>query len=271
MAKVSLRALGRSGLSVSRLALSGSFGITADDAMRGFEELGVSTFFLTNKSHGLIEAVKRIVASGRRNEITVVSTAIVPLGFTLGRELKRMSNALGVDAIDVFLLGWVQYHWYVTGKTWTTMRKLKADGLVRSLGISCHDRPLARSLVDELELDVVMLRYNAAHRGAEGEVFGTLDPNNRPGIISYTATRWGGLLKPTGDLGPMTPGECYQFALGHPLVDTALCGARSFSELAENAAAVNGGPIAEARLAEVKRFGDAVRGKVSSRVAFGGA
>ncbi len=269
MSRVDRRILGRSGLQVSRIALAGSFGISADDTVRGFEELGVSTFFVTSRSSGQLEGIRRLCAAGHRDALTLIAVASIPMGFSVKRELASISKLLGVDAVDLFLLGWVQYHWYVTGKTWPAMRALKEEGRVRALGISCHDRPLARALIDELELDAVMLRYNAAHRGAEREVFATLPEDRRPGVIAYTATRWGGLLKPQGELGPMSPGECYRFALGHPAVDTVLSGARTFEELASNVEAVAQGPLPAPRLDEVKQFGDAVRAKMSSRVAWG--
>lgn len=171
--------------------------------------------------------------------------------------------------IDVFHLFWVQYHWYVTGKTWPAMRRLKEQGKVRALAISCHDRVKARSYVNELDLDVLMIRYNAAHRGAEREIFASLG-DKRPGIVSYTATRWGRLLKPAGELGPMSGPECYRFALGHPTVDVALCGARTYDELRENVEGVLAGPLPDERLSEVKRFGDAVRGAAGGQFGFTG-
>jgi aryl-alcohol dehydrogenase-like predicted oxidoreductase len=179
-----------------------------------------------------------------------------------------MARALGVEQIDLFLLFWVQAHWYVTGKTWPAMRKLKSDGKVRALGISCHDRKMARELVDELGLDALMIRYNAAHRGAEREIFATL-PERRPGIVAYTATRWGKLLEPKSGLGPMTPSECYRFQLSHPAVDVSLCGAASFEELSENVRGVEAGALDTARLEQVRRFGDAVRSGLGSQLAFG--
>ncbi|NUP04951.1 MAG: aldo/keto reductase [Polyangiaceae bacterium] len=264
------RALGRSHRTVSALTLAGSFGISADDTVRAFHELGVRSFFVTSRARGIIEGVRRLIADGHRDQLTVVCGAAIPFGFSVGFEQRRMAKALGTDKLDVFLLYWVQAHWYVTGNTWKAMRRLKDENLVASLGISCHDRPMARSLIDELELDVVMLRYNAAHRGVEREVFDTLDASSRPGIIAYTATRWGKLLKPFGDHAPMSAGECYRFVLGHPLVDTVLCGARSFEELASNQAAVALGPLEAPRLQEIKQLGDAVRSGVASRVAFAG-
>src|SRR5262249_31751211 len=148
--------------------------------------------------------------------------------------------------------------------------RLKEEGKVRALAISCHDRPMARSLAGELELDALMIRYNAAHRGAEGEIFaGLAEP--RPGIIAYTATRWGRLLKPLKDLGPMSAAECYRFALGHSAVDVVLCGAASYDELRDDAAGVVAGPLSPERLVEVKRFGDAVRATATGRMGFAGA
>jgi hypothetical protein len=105
-----------------------------------------------------------------------------------------------------------------------------------------------------------MIRYNAAHRGAEQEVFGALG-DRKPAIISYTATRWGMLLQPVPRAGyrhGLPAGDCYRFALSHPAVDTVLCAARTPAELAEDVGAALHGPLDEPRLAELRRFGDAV-------------
>lgn len=264
----SIRALGRSGVPVSALALAGSYGIDADATVRAFHELGITTFFVTPGMKGLTEGLRRLVADGLRDRLTLISGASIPFGFSVRRELDRVARSLGVEAMDVFLLFWVQAHWYVTGHTWSELRKLKAGGSARALGISCHDRPMARSLTDELKLDVLMIRYNAAHRGAEREIFDTLDPSDRPGIVSYTATRWGKLLERAGGLGPMRAGECYRFALDQPMVDTVLTGAGSYEELRESAQIVAGGALSPSRVTEVKAFGDAVRRSATGRIGF---
>lgn len=138
-----------------------------------------------------------------------------------------------------------------------------------AVAISSHDRKMARALVDELELDVLMCRYNAAHRGAETDIFESL-PERRAGIVSYTATRWGRLLKPAGDLGPMTAGECYRFVLANPAVDVALCSPRSWDELREDVAAVAAGPLDADCLAEVRAFGDRVHASPGGWIGFAG-
>jgi aryl-alcohol dehydrogenase-like predicted oxidoreductase len=264
------RRLGRSNIEVCRLGLSGSYGLDRESAERALLELGIDYFFVTPRMRPLVGAIKALIAAGHRERMVIAAGANIPFGWSVRRAWASTARALGVDRIDVFHLFWVQANWYVTGNTWREMRRLKEEGLVRALAISCHDRPMARRLVDELELDVLMIRYNAAHRGAESEIFATLDPAQRPGIVAYTATRWGKLLQPQGQLGPMSPPECYQFALSHPAVDVVLCGPKSWDELAMDADGARAEPLAGTRLEEVKRFGDAVRKTATGTIGFRG-
>jgi aryl-alcohol dehydrogenase-like predicted oxidoreductase len=265
------RPLGNTGLVAAPLGLAGSFGIDADGVERAFHELGVNYFFVTLRMTKTLEGLRRLIRAGHRDRLVLALGAAVPTGWGVRSAWEKCAKALNVDTIDVFQLFWVQAHWYVTGKTWPEMQKLKEEGRARALGVSCHDRPMARALVDELDLDMLMIRYNAAHRGAEKEIFATLDAKDRPAIVSYTATRWGRLLKPAKDLGPMSAPECYRFALGHPAVDVVLSGAKSFEELRESAEGVLLGPLAPERLREVKSFGDAVRSAATGRLGFAGA
>lgn len=266
---LSRRTLGPGGPPVSPLGLAGSYGIDAGGVERAFHELGVNYFFYTGRNDGMREGLRRLIAKGHRSDLVIAAGANVPTGFGVRSAFDKDRKGLGTDYLDVFQVFWVQYHWYVTGQTWPAMRKLKEDGLVRMLGVSIHDRPMARRLVDELGLDMLMIRYNAAHRGAEKEIFATL-PERRPAIVAYTATRWGKLLERAQGKGPMTPEECYRFALGDPHVDVVLCGPKSYAELEEDARGVAAGPLPAERLAEIKAFGDIVRQRAVSRLAFGG-
>ncbi|MBI2568671.1 MAG: aldo/keto reductase [Candidatus Schekmanbacteria bacterium] len=263
------RQLGRSAVRVSPLGLAALSvrlgaprgpGLAPSEVERAFHELGINTFLVTPEMRSLAQGVRLLVRSGHRQEITIISMASIPTGWTVRRAWEHGATALGVDYLDAFLLGWVQARWYVTGRTWPAMQALKEAGKVRALGFSCHHRPLAVELGRELGVDVLMIRYNAAHRGAEQEIFATLG-DNRPGIISYTATRWGNLLSPLVDRGfaqGLPAADCYRFALSHPAVDVALCAAHSWAELCQDVAGVSAGPLSEARQKEVRAFGDAV-------------
>jgi aryl-alcohol dehydrogenase-like predicted oxidoreductase len=254
--------------SVTPLNVTSSYGIDASGVERAFHELGVNYFFMTSKNDGVKEGLRRLIKAGHREELVIAGGANVPTGFGVRAAFDKDLKALGTDYLDVFQIFWVQYHWYVTGQTWPAMRKLKEDGRVKMLGMSIHDRVLARTLVDEIAPDMLMIRYNAAHRGAEREIFATL-PEKRPAILAYTATRWGKLLERTADRDAMTPEECYRFALSDPHVDAVLSGPNSYAELEQNARGVALGPLTAARLDEVRSFGDLVRQSSMSRVAFG--
>jgi aryl-alcohol dehydrogenase-like predicted oxidoreductase len=141
------------------------------------------------------------------------------------------------------------------------MLKLREEGKVRHIGLSCHHRKFLGKLAEEGIMDVLMLRYNAAHRGAEQEIFPRLQPAN-PGVLSYTATRWTYLLRapkhwPRGERVP-TAGMAYRFVLSNPAVHAVLTAPRNEQQLIENLAALDEGPLPAAEMEFMRRFGDAV-------------
>ena len=245
----------------------GPFGGALDgaDVERSFHELGIRSFLVTPKMKALAEGVRRLIRVGHRDEITLISLAGIPTPGRVRGYWRRFARALETERMDVFLMGWVQHPWYLRRAVWHQMQQLKAEGKVSALGFSIHNRPLAGRLANELEPrpDVLMVRYNAAHRGAESDIFDRL-PTPRPGIIAYTATRWGELLQPRPDQGyerGLSAPDCYRFTLSHPAVDSVMCAARTWEELREDVEAVEEGALSEERLREVRRFGDAVHAR----------
>jgi hypothetical protein len=87
---------------------------------------------------------------------------------------------------------------------------------VGAVAVSCHDRRLAGQLGAAGDVDVLMVRYNAAHPGAECDIFPYVAAHNT-GVVSYTATRWTYLLRrPKGwprERPVATAGQCYRFVL----------------------------------------------------------
>ena len=61
-------------------------------------------------------------------------------------------------------------------------RAARRDGVVRRLGLTTHQRPLAAEAARSGLLDTLMVRYNAAHRDAEREVFPVTDALGLPAI-----------------------------------------------------------------------------------------
>lgn len=270
--KLPRRPLGATGLQVSPLGLAGMAvrfggpaapGLKPDDVERAYHEHGVNTFLAHHRMGAICEGVRRLVKAGHRDDLVLASELSLPFGGSARRGLDKHLRVLGVDHLDLWLVGWVRWRWYLRPAVWDELLRLKQSGRVRALGFSCHDRKLATAIARELPIDVLMIRYNAAHRGAEREVFEPLRElgDRRPGIVAYTATRWGMLLSPLPKSGfeqGMSGPECYRFVLGHDMVDTVWCAPRSTDELREDAAGALAGPLEQGRYAEVRAFGDAV-------------
>jgi len=140
---------------------------------------------------------------------------------------------------------------------------MKEKGLVRFIGVSSHNRKLFPRLAADGDFDVFHLRYNAAHRGAEAETLPFLTGEKRPGVVAFTATRWGKLLDPKkmppGETPPTAP-DCYRFVLSHPAVDVCMLGAKTIEEMRENLTVLDRGPMNEEELGRMRRIGDHVHG-----------
>lgn len=254
-------ALGRS---VYPLGLACNMGIDA----AGFEhalERGVDYVFWTHFRTGKIKPGLRRALAAKREEIVVASGPTVGFfGGSVRRAAEGLLRDLGTDYLDVFTLFWLGKGSAWTESTIEALSRLKEEGKVRAIGISIHDRKRAGELAKGSPLDLFMLRYNAAHPGAERDVFPhlPLDETKRPAVVAYTATSWRKLLnRPRGWSGPvMTAGDCYRFCLSNPNVDVALTGVRSQAELDENMAALAKGPLTPDEEAWMREFGAAVHG-----------
>jgi len=187
----------------------------------------------------------------------------LPFRGSVRRGLEKCLRLLGTDHLDVWLIGWLRKRWYVRDSVWSAMKRLREEGKTAAIGFSSHNRKLAAQLARELPADVLMIRYNASHRGAEREVFEALADigDRRPGIIAYTATRWGMLLKPLPKRGfprALSGSDCYRFVLGQPMVDLVWCAAATPAELREDVEGALAGPLSPLRREEICRFGDVV-------------
>jgi predicted aldo/keto reductase-like oxidoreductase len=254
--------LGRTGLSVGRLGIASSFGAPANAYEEAFEA-GCNYFtwgtFIKGGSKQMKMAIRNLVAKGKRNELVIALYSYSHMGFLFEPFLKKDLRALNIDYADVLILG---YYQKPPGKgIMSAANKLKEKGLVKHLGISSHNRKLFPVLEKEKAFDLFHLRYNAANRGAEEDIFPFLDNNDRPGIVSYTATRWRQLLKQKyipSDLSAPTATDCYRFVLSNPNIDICLMGAKTDNQMHENLETLKLGPMNETELSRMRKIGDYV-------------
>jgi len=254
------RLLGRVNKQVHRLGLSVSFGLDEPGFAAALER-GLNYVFWGHGPRRLRSAFREALRKDRERYVVVTGAT---LGYTRGavrRSAERMLRSLGTDYLDVFQLYWLgrMSRWSpaISGE----MVKLREEGKVRAIGTSIHDRPRAGKLAEDSPLDLLMIRYNAAHPGAEKDIFPHLQAR-KPAVVAYTATSWRRLLRPPpGWTGPaMTAGDCYRFCLSSPDVDVVLCGPASRRELEEDLAALERGPLTAEEDRWMREYGRAVHG-----------
>ena len=140
---------------------------------------------------------------------------------------------------------------------------MQQRGLVRHLAVSTHKRTQVPVFCQAGSgIDVVHFRYNAAHPGAEKDIFPHLAPAGRPGLVSFTATSWRQLLKggklPQGDRVP-TALDCYRFVLSRPEVDVCMTGPSTAAHVDEALQALQSPVMSDEELLWMKKVGEIVR------------
>jgi predicted aldo/keto reductase-like oxidoreductase len=255
--------LGRTGLSVSRLGLAGGYGVPAAAVERAFHEYGINYFYWSTPRRGGMRDGLRNLVKTNREDIIIVLQSYDHLGLTVGRSVRTGLRALGTDYADVLLLGF--HSSYPPARIVRPSLALKERGAVRFIAMSGHNRKLFGRIAqaDDSPIDIFMVRYSAAHRGAEQEIFPYLAGKNRPGLTTYTATRWGKLLNPKkmppGEK-PLTASDCYRFVLTDPHVDLCMMGPADEAQMIEGTTALKKGPLSKEEMERAGRIGDFVHG-----------
>jgi len=252
---------GRGGPAVHRLGLSGTYRPGKKAIFRALDE-GINVFFAYGIDLQMLDALRDALPS-RREQIVVVTGAynLIWTGTDVRKTLENRLRKLRTDYLDALLFLGVMKEEQFPQHVRDELVRLREEGKVHRIGLSTHDRKLAGKLAAEGIFDAFMVRYNAAHRGAETDIFPHLAAHD-PAVISYTATRWRYMMRrPKGwDKTERVPtaGDAYRFVLSNPHVDVCLTAPSNLSQLEENLAAVRRGPMDQEELAFMRGFGDRV-------------
>ena len=261
------------GLPVCRLGLAsyGRTAVTPDDVLSAVDR-GVNFLNWQGLAEGASDgdAFTTAVSSlgTRRRSVVVCAQFGARNEADASTELRSVLAALRTDYIDVLTLYYIERadEWEeitAPGGTFRYLQDAKRDGTVHRIGITSHQRTLAAEMAESGLLDTIMIRYNAAHRGAEREVFPVTQALGVP-VIAYTALRWGALLRPTPDdptgFSVPRPAAWYRFVLQQPAVAVTLSAPQTRAELDEDLRVLDAeGPLTNEEYAALAGHGERVR------------
>ena len=231
-------------------------------------QAGINYFFFYSLSYRpLIEGLKPILATNRGDVAIATGSVDRDLG-NLRRYLDQVRGQLETDMIDVFFAEYVSPSDDM-GQVQAVLDELhawKRQGWIRYVGATAHSRPLSFDLIQSGQCEVLMHRYNMAHRSAEDTVLPAALGAELP-VVAFTCTRWGELLKGHSDwqgLIPRAP-DCYRFCLHHPAIRLALTAPGDRAQLEENLAVLAASKLSPEEITNWQTYGDLIYGTGQDR------
>ncbi len=250
--------LGASGLATLRMGIGADSGIPCAALEWAFEH-GINYFYWgTRRGKGLKEAIQRLAPRWREKMIIALQSYDYT-GLALTHTFLHGLRELGIEYADVLILGMRNNP--IPERIMEKALSLKDRGLARHLCVSAHNREAYRSHLDRNAFDLIMVRYNAAHRGAEKEVFPLCEGERQPGVLCYNSTRWGHLFDPRWmPEGVKTPGpaDLYRYVLSNPHIHMVLTAPATLDQLKDNLKALESGPVTEEERRWLEKVGDHV-------------
>lgn len=168
-------------------------------------------------------------------------------GETVKRSVARQLSQLGTDYIDYGFIHCIDelsdWQDYRQNKALAYLMELKAQGVVRHIGLSSHTPSVIQRVLDEVEVDMLMFSINPGYDYQKGEYangsveerFAVYRRCEAEGIgISVMKPFSGGQLL-DASISPfqkaLTQYQCMQYALDRPGVLTVLPGMSSVSQV----------------------------------------
>jgi len=257
---------------VFRMGIAGNYGLDSSDVELAAEQ-GANYWVWGASFKKVTAGIKEVIGKNREKNVV----ALLGWGFFGWQILKSVEKALqklNTDYLDVFKLGWLGRTSFYSQGVVDSLLKLKQEGKIKAIGTSIHDRKRAGQLALDSELDLLMIRYNAKHTGAEEDIFPHLKKRN-PVVVSYTALAWKQLINPVkgiemipwpdskdkAKIPPLTPELCYRFVLSNPQVHLVLTGPKNREQLMVNFGAMQQGALTPEELNWIRQYGKLIRSK----------
>lgn len=250
------------GQSASRLGLASQY---LEDAtcVRAAFDAGINYFFSYGPPVGAFLQELRSLVAGHREDLMVATGSESRSLTQLHSTLEQVCRSLGMEAVDLFFLEYVTANEARSNveAAIAQLRSWQRQGLIRYVGITTHNRSIALHLVQTQQCDILMHRYNMAHRQIEETLLPVAQTNEIP-IVSFTCTRWGTLLQghPDWTASPPTAADCYRYTLQHPAVHLALTSPQTRTQLKDNLGVLEAPPLEAIEVKHWQQYGDLIYG-----------
>ena len=257
---------------VFRMGIAGNYGINSSDVEWAAEQ-GANYWVWGASFKKVTPGIKEVIRKNReKNVVALLGWGF--FGWQIRQSVEKALRKLNTDYLDVFKLGWLGRTSIYSQGVVDSLLKLKQEGKIKAIGTSIHDRQRAGQLALDSEIDLLMIRYNAKHTGAEEDIFPHLKKRN-PAIVSYTALAWQQLINPVkgvemapwpgsiekAKIPPLTPALCYRFVLSNPHVHLVLTGPKNREQLMMNFSAMQQGTLTPEELNWIRQYGNLIRSK----------
>lgn len=238
--------LGSSGLEVSRLCFgtgTNGWNKRSDQSVLGIDglvhllrfahERGVN-FWDTADQYGTHPHVAAALREVGRDQTVVATKTVSRTGPEVRRDLERFLRELGTEYLDIVLLH------CLTEADWPAqmqgpmevLSRAKEEGLVRAVGVSCHDFGAFQTAARTPWVEVVLARVNHAGHNMDA------GPDQVVPVIDAMAAAGKGVygMKVVGGGGELTadPARALRFVLGLPAVHALVVGMTDEEQIVEN-------------------------------------
>jgi len=250
------------GQTASMLGLAATRGMDAACIAAAFEA-GINYFFFYDFSNEkFLAGLKSLLVTKRERVLVATGSQERELN-SLRHDFDSVRQQLNIDVVDAFFVEYV-YPSEDLERVEAVLEQLQlwqAKGLVRYVGITTHNRSIALALIERGKCELLMHRYNMAHRKAEENVLPSAQTAGIP-VIAFTCTRWGTLLKghPNWQEKPPTAADCYRYVLNHGAVRLALTALQNLQQLQENLYVLQAPPLSPTEISRWQEYGDLIYG-----------
>ncbi|MCA9174000.1 MAG: aldo/keto reductase, partial [Planctomycetales bacterium] len=234
--------LGARGPLVSRIGLSGHYGLEEEGFAAGVDA-GINLFFWEPGYTTLSRFCQRLSPTVKA-QLHFVAGSFKATRRGIRDDAHRALKWLGVERLSLYLMFWTRGWNRFSEEVIETLEQLEQAGDIGAFSLSTHNRELACEAMRGKDMcgarqrvwSPIMVRYSAAHRGAEQHVLPTALETGAT-VMTFNNTCYGRLLESAGDSPGASAADCYRFALAHPAVAVCWSAPANREQLNENLAA----------------------------------